>query len=363
LDTSVEGIITISEQGLVESMNPSAERMFGYSQQELIGQNVSILMPSPDRQQHDGYLKKYRETGEKKIIGVGRDVVGQRKDNSTFPMHLSVSEVKLSTGRIFTGFVYDLTEREAAAEKLRKLNNELELRVKERTQELEQAHEELVKKERLATLGQLAGGVAHEIRNPLGVIRNATYFLRQTSPDEENVQDSFEEIERALANSNHIVNELLDYAREPQTAYIEFAPQTAIENALSMLQIPSEITLVRNDDDASLCVGDQGQIERILVNLINNGLQAMPHGGTLTLAAAKIDQNVSIEVSDTGVGIPVEHLDKIFDPLFTAKAKGIGLGLAISRRYAELNSGQIQAESAPNSGSTFRLTLPCAAES
>lgn len=474
LETSVEGIITIDERGLIESMNPSAERMFGYAEVEAVGQNVTLLMPSPFRDEHDAYLAKYRETGEKKIIGIGRDVVGRRKDGTTFPMHLSVSEVLLSTGKIYTGFVHDQSERVAAERDLRRLaaivedsndaitlqefdgtiidwnrgaermygysaeeaigtsilkivpesrrlesadfrdklargqkvelfetqritkdgrivdvwltvtvlhdatghpisvatterdvterkriHDELEQRVIERTRELQEAHDELIRKDRLATLGQLAGGVAHEIRNPLGVIRNATYFLRQVSnDDDEDIRESFDEIERALSSSNHIVGELLDYARDPQPNHTVFSAAEAAENALAMLDIGPKVCVEKPIARDLTCVGDQGQIERILVNLISNAVQAMPYGGTLTLSCLGDENTVAFVVADTGSGIPSEHLGKIFDPLFTRKSKGIGLGLAVSKRYAELNQGEIDVESTPGQGSTFRLTLP-----
>ncbi len=486
LEASVEGIITIDERGNIESVNPSAERLFGYTENEMLGKNIKMLMPAPYRDHHDAYLATYRETGEKKIIGIGRDVigqrkvdiVGQRKDGGTFPMHLSVSEIQLSSGRIFTGFVHDLSERVTAEQDLRRLaaivedsndaitlqqfdglildwnrgaetmygytadeaigmsilkivpesyrrqsqefrdslsrgekavsletqrvtkhgrvidvwvtasvlhdpdgrpvavatterdvterkriRNELEKRVEERTRELREAHDELIRKERLATLGRLAGGVAHEIRNPLGVIRNATYFLRQATDEQDpDVRDSFNEIQRALESSNHIVGELLDYARDPQPDHAIFSAAEAFENSIRSFKIDTNISVRKHLEGGLACNGDQGQIERILMNLISNAIQAMPHGGTLTLACYGESDSVAFEVSDTGTGIPAEYLSKVFDPLFTRKAKGIGLGLAISRRYAELNEGKINVESKPEIGSTFRLSLPRAAD-
>lgn len=474
LETSVEGIITIDDRGNIESMNPSAEKLFGYSEAETLGHNVKMLMPTPYQQQHDSFLSTYRDTGQRNIIGSGREVMGRRKDGTTFPMHLSVSEVPLSIGRIFTGFVHDLSDRVAAEQDLRRLaaivrdsndaitlqqfdgtildwnhaaermygysaaeavgmnimkivpeicqqqsqlfrdklsrgeriesletqkitkdgrtidvwltatvlydpegypiaiatterdvtakkriQDELEKRVDERTRELREAHEELIRKERLATLGKLAGGVAHEIRNPLGVIRNATYFLKQTADEHDpDVLESFEEIQRALATSNHIIGELLDYARDPQPNHTPFAADHAVDNALRTLNIDPKVSIERSPTCNLTCIGDQEQIERILINLINNAVQAMPNGGTLSLGCHGDQDTVSFEVSDTGVGIPAEFLGKVFDPLCTQKATGIGLGLAISQRYAELNQGEINVQSEPDHGSTFRLTLP-----
>jgi len=358
-NTAVEGIITIDDRGLIESINPSAQRLFRYSEDEVKGKNVAMLMPSPYREEHDAYLKNYNQTGVAKIIGIGREVTGQRKDGSTFPMHLSVSEVPLSTGRIFTGFVHDLSERVEAEQKLRQFAAELEQRVEERTHELQAANEELVRKERLATLGQLAGGVAHEIRNPLGVIRNAAYFLRQVTPAEDaDTRESFDEIERALSSSNHIVSELLDYARDPQPGRTSFPADEVVRQALASIRIDPQIQVESSCPPGASIPGDRDQIQRILVNLISNAVHAMPDGGRLEVHCVQDEATVSIEVTDTGTGIPGEHFDKIFDPLFSNKAKGIGLGLAISKRYAELNRGEIQVQSQPDHGSTFRLTLP-----
>jgi len=359
LETAVEGIITIDDRGLVESMNPSAQQLFQYTEDELKGKNVAILMPSPYREEHDGYLAAYKQTGTAKIIGIGREVTGRRKDGSLFPMHLAVSEVPLSTGRIFTGFVHDLSQRVEAEEKLRQLAAELEQRVEERTHELQVANEELVRKERLATLGQLAGGVAHEIRNPLGVIRNAAYFLRQVSPaNDTETRESFDEIERALLSSNHIVSELLDYARDPHPVRISFSAAEVVRDALSSLRIAPHIQVHTACPPPTLLRGDRDQVQRILVNLFSNAVQAMPGGGQLHIKCEQDATTVAIEVTDTGIGIEPEHAARIFNPLFSKKAKGIGLGLAISKRYAELNSGGIEVQSQLDRGSTFRLTLP-----
>ncbi len=482
LETAADGIITINQSGMIQSMNQAAEKLFGYSSSEVIGKNVNLLMPEPYRSEHDGYLSNYLRSGERKIIGIGREVEGCRKTGERFPMDLAVSEVELEGGeRLFTGVVRDLTERKEAEarettlgrileeslneiyifdaetllfiqvnhgacanlgftleelqnltpldlkpemtpelfselleplrtgsesivnfetwhrrkdgsrydvevrlqlssykgtsvfvaiildvterrkarEELKMLNEELESRVQERTRELNEAQEQLIRQERLAVLGQLAGGVAHEVRNPLAIIRNAAYYLRMVNAQQdEETREAFDEVERALSRSNHIISELLDYAREPQRTESLFSIDEMISYSLRDAGIPATIQTVRSIDSSLRARGDREQMERVMLNLILNAVQAMPDGGRLTLTAERQNDVAVISVEDTGAGIAPEDLPKVFDPLFTRKTKGIGLGLAISQRYVDLNRGQLEVESLPGQGATFRLSLP-----
>lgn len=361
VEHAFEGIITIDELGMIESLNPAAEAIFGYSTEELAGRNVNTLMPSPYHEEHDGYLANYRNTGEKKIIGIGREVVGKRKDGTEFPMDLAVSELKLTNKRMFTGFVRDITERKQAVTALDRLNAELEQRVEARTQQLHEAQEQLVRRERLATLGQLAGGVAHEIRNPMGVIRNAVYFLQQVQDDsDEDAADALAEISRGLANSDRIISELLDYARGPSTEPSVFPLDEAVDAGLEMVKIPSGISVSRPEPSSIHVNADRGQIERLFANLIQNAAQAMSGEGVLTVRCRRDNGDAIGEVTDTGKGIAADELEKVFEPLFTKRAKGIGLGLPLCRRYAEQNGGTLTAESKFGEGSTFTLSLPAA---
>lgn len=486
LSTAVEGIITIDERGTIESLNPAAESMFGYTATEVVGHNVRTLMPSPYHEEHDSYLANYHRTRVKKIIGIGRNVVGKRKDGTEFPLELSVSESAFADKRIFTGFVRDLTERQRSEEieqslgriveesineiyicsaatmrfvqvnrgarenigytmdelreltpvdiepeytaesinelvvpllsgeqkqlvvetvhsrkdgtlydaevhvqmstyqgqpafvamvlditdrkkseeALARLNEELEHRVEERTRQLQDTQEQLVREEKLVTLGQLAGSVAHEIRNPLAIIKNAAYFLDSKEDGDQDVRDAFGEINRALYTSNRIVGELLDYARDPRLETTDFSPDEVVRRALSVVTIPANIHVHRDDGPPDVRFrADAGQIERILINLIQNAVHAMPEGGRLTIQCRPVaDGQVEIEVKDTGHGIEKDDLGKVFEPLFSKKVKGIGLGLALCKRYAELNHGKLSVESERNQGSTFRLTLPSPAK-
>ncbi len=177
LRTAVNAIIVIDQRGIIQDVNPATEKLFGYSSEDVLGKNVNILMPTPYREEHDDYLENYRKSGVAKIIGIGREVVGRRKDGTNFPIHLAVSEIKSGPERLFAGIVRDISDLTDAQRKLTLLNEELEERVRLRTAELRAAQSELVRKERLATLGQISGGIAHEIRNPLNAIKTSSYYL------------------------------------------------------------------------------------------------------------------------------------------------------------------------------------------
>ncbi len=351
----------MGEDRLIQAVNPAAQRMFGYAEDELVGKNVKILMPSPYHEEHDGYVEEYVKTGKKKIIGIGREVIGKRKDGSIFPLELSVAELQLANERIFTGILRDVTDRKRAEDELLRVNERLEELVRDRTRALEDAQETLIKKERLATLGQLAGSVAHEIRNPLGIVRNAAYYVEETTENPSGeVKESFEEIRRGLERADRIISELLDFARAPESDHREFVLGEAIEDALQGVEIHPQVEVETPEEADSLKgYGNPVQIAQIIKNLVINSIQAMPEGGSLRLhCKMEDDDSVVVEVEDTGTGIDEDQLNKIFEPLFTTKTRGIGLGLALSRRYAELNRATLSAESTVGKGSVFRLRIP-----
>jgi len=213
---------------------------------------------------------------------------------------------------------------------------------------------------RLATIGELAGGVAHELRNPLGIIRNAAYYLRMAQQDfSQDANDAFDEMERGLATSNRLVSELLDYVREPKREELRFPIGTAVTEALASIKIPFNVRLHLPPENGHVaCLADRGQVIQIIDNLLRNAIEAMPHGGKLSLKIHSTADRVILEVVDSGVGIAATDLAKVFEPLFSRKTKGIGLGLAVSQRYAELNFGSLHVESALGNGATFRLILP-----
>lgn len=256
--------------------------------------------------------------------------------------------------RRLLGAVVDITTRK-----------QMEMQLADSLLQLREAQQELMRQERLATLGKLAGSVAHEIRSPLTVIQNNIYFLEQRFPPEsQEVCESLAEVRRAIGNSNHIITEMLDYVREPPAKEAAFDVNEAISDALHFVPLPEEIrlrTAGRGSARRRMVRANRDQVTRILVNLIQNAVQAMPHGGELEFCTESEEPSrTCVAVRDTGCGIPAENLGKIFEPLFSTRTTGIGLGLAIAKRYAELNRGSLSVESQPGCGAKFRLTLESA---
>jgi signal transduction histidine kinase len=247
-----------------------------------------------------------------------------------------------------------------AEETLKEYSERLEEMVKERTRELVEAQEQLVRREKLAILGQLAGGVGHELRNPLGVISNAVYFLQMTNPDADKTTKEYLDILASeVRNAEKIVSDLLDFSRT-RLAEREMSAVSELVARASEKQPPPknvEVTTAIGSDLPPVFV-DSRQIVQVLVNLMTNAFQAMPEGGSLTVSARSEREKVALAVTDTGCGIPPETLGRVFEPLFTTRKRGIGLGLAISKSLMESNGGSIEVESTVGKGSTFTLLLP-----
>ena len=345
LETVVDGIITINACGHIESVNPAAERLFDYRAADLVGQNVAMLMSTPDREEHDSGLARYLQTGEPRIIGLHREVVGQRRDGTTFPMDLAVSEVRFGDQRLFTGIVRDLSERQRMEAVMRRM-------------------------EQLALMGRLAASVAHELRNPLNTIfLHADLLeaeLQQPSPDSQaQLADSVAEIKAEITRLHDLIEDYLSLARLASLQREEADLGTFVK---ALAQDMEELVTSRGITFSRHGLGSLGKVafhpntmRRALVNLLQNALEAMPEGGQLTLRGHRTASQVHLEISDTGVGIPEDELPLLFEPLHTTKAAGTGLGLYLVREIVAAHDGRMAVRSVPGAGTTFTMTLPRAA--
>lgn len=396
--TAVDGIITIDERGTINTVNPAAERIFGYPAAEMIGANVRMLMPDPYQSAHDSYIGNYLRTGQRKIIGVGREVQGRRKDGTTFPLDLAVSETRVGDKRMFTGIVRDITARKLAEELLRqaqndlvKANEDLERRVQERTADLKQANAALLKNieeqkkleeqlrhaQKMESIGTLAGGIAHEFNNILNIIQGYASLIRLEPSSDRLVDESLTIIDQQIKRAVSVVRQLLTVARRAAT-HLEPVYANDLILAISELVKQSfpktiEVILDLNPGLPPVMV-DSNQLSQAILNVCVNARDAMPMGGKLTIRTEKVEENklhalcleassesyVSFVISDTGIGMDGEVKSRIFEPFFTTKGVGVGtgLGLAIVYGIVKEHNGFIEVESVAGLGTTFRIYLP-----
>ena len=352
LDTVPDAMIVIDESGIMQSFSAAAERLSGHSAGEAIGRNVSMLMPSPYREQHDGYLRRYLETGERRIIGIGRVVVGERKDGSTFPMELAVGEMNSGGRRFFTGFIRDLSERQETESRLQELQSEL------------------VHISRLTAMGEMASALAHELNQPLSAIANYLRGCRrlldkQSDERSRMVSDALDKAAGQTLRAGDIIGRLRDFVARGET-------ERRVERVAKLIDEASAIALVgakergirvgyQLDSGAKPVLADRVQIQQVLINLMRNAIEAMEGAERreLVIAAVNADEDmVAISVSDTGPGIGAEARTRLFQPFFTTKRHGMGVGLSISRTIIEAHGGEIRAEMNPGGGAVFRFTLP-----
>ena len=350
IDAVPDAMIVISERGLIESFSPSAETMFGYHAGEVIGRNVSLLMPSPYREQHDAYLERYLTTGERRIIGIGRVVTGQRKDGSVFPMELSVGEAITKESRLFTGFIRDLTEREHSERRI------------------EQLQAELMHVARLGELGQMGAALAHELNQPLAAIVNylqaGRRLLQAAPPPPPRVLEAIEKAAAQAERAGQVIRRLREFVARGETERCEENINTAIEDAAALALVGAKSSgvtphLVLRPDLPPILI-DKVQIQQVLLNLIRNALEAMEASDerTLTVEAAAAAGMLTITVADTGPGLPPEVASRLFQPFVTTKARGMGVGLSICRSIIESHGGRIWASPRPGGGTIFAFSLP-----
>ena len=355
MDNTPAAAFIKDEQGRYLYGNKGWAAQFGKPPEELLGQTDFDLWP-------DETARLFRQSDQRALSSAQTfEAVEQTRGEGPEKWFAVLKfPIQGRDGRLVGGISLDITDRVRVEQELADLNRELEARVEQRTRELEQAQAQLVRREKLLTLGQLAGGVAHEIRNPLGVVRNSIYYLRMTQTDlDSKAVECLNRIDKQIQTADRIISELLDYARQPPAEPAPFPLAEAIGHVLEGMALPEQVEIRQELAAPRLVVrADRGQVERILRNLVQNGVQAMGSQGVLTIRSQSRNGDAWIEVQDTGGGIAPEHLAAIFEPLFTTKAKGIGLGLAISKTYADMNQGRIEVDSRLGQGSTFRLVLP-----
>lgn len=359
LDNSSDAIEVIDPVTLrYLDVNEKACRDLGYSREELLSMRIPDIDTAYGPENNKMIEEQMQQSGTARF-----ETVHRRKDGSTFPVEVSMGSANLD--KLYgLSVVRDITERKQVEERISKLNEELERKVQERTRQLQDAQEELVRKEKLAVLGQVAGSVGHELRNPLGVMSNAVYYLQAVLPDaDETTKEYLGIIKNEIAVSDRIVGDLLDSVRTkpPQPQMIGVA--NLIEQVLHKCDVPASVTIQQDIPDSlpSLLV-DPIQVGQVFRNLISNGIEAMPEGGTLAIRASAdaAMHNIIVSVQDTGIGMTPEHLAKLFQPLFTTKPKGIGLGLVVVKNLAQANGGKVEVVSEIGKGTTFTVTLPAA---
>jgi two-component system sensor kinase FixL len=350
LETVPDAMVVIDGQGSIVFFSSAAERLFGYTADEVRGQNVKLLMPEPYREQHDGYLARYRTSGERRIVGIGRVVVGQRRDGSTFPMELSVGEASQAGQPLFTGFVRDLTERQHTERRLHELQDRL-LHVA-----------------RVRSMGQMAAALAHELNQPLAATANyaraALRLLATAEPDLERAREAIDRAVEQTMRSGEVIRRLRAFLARGKAASQAEPLATLIEEASALALVGVQEhdikVLIRLDSDLPHVFVDRVQIQQVLLNLIRNAVEAMEGSDVrvLTVAVKKADDHVRVTVSDTGQGIPAETAAKLFQPFVTTKADGMGIGLSVCRTVVEASGGRLWMEQNSPTGCAFHFTLP-----
>ncbi|GGD63796.1 PAS domain-containing sensor histidine kinase [Aurantiacibacter arachoides] len=354
LDTVPDAMVVIDEAGLIHDFSLAAERMFGWKADEIAGRNVSVLMPDPYRSAHDSYLERYYRTGERRIIGKGRVVVGARNDGSTFPLELAVGEMKAQGQRFFTGFIRDLTERQQAETRLQELQSEL------------------VHVSRLTALGEMASALAHEINQPLSAIANylkgSRMLLKRQDVPHERVADAVDRAATEALRAGDIIRRLRDLVARGETERtIESLPKL-VEEASALALVGAKEHGIRVQyafsSEVNLVLADKVQIQQVVLNLVRNAVDAMADSAALqrhlTISIEPTDGGMAaVVVTDTGPGIDPDVAEKLFQPFITTKRTGIGVGLSISRTIVEAHGGRIWAQEAQSVGAEFGFTLQC----
>ena len=365
LDTAINAIVVIDKKGIIESFNKAAAKIFGYSEEEVLGENVKILMPEPDKSKHDSYIENYHRTGVAKVIDTGREVVGQRKNKETFPMKLSLTHLILDTGVIYTGLIEDLTEYNLA---------ELEK---------EELQERLKQSERMESLGLLAGGVAHDLNNIIGPIMAYPDLIRMDYAEGKPIDKDLDTIIHSAQRAADVIADLLALTRRGKYNMDSLNLNDLVNEYLSSAEYdatkrfhPEVSQLTHLSKNELLFSGSITHLYKVIMNLINNGCESMADGGVLSISTSHVsvtdgelsDKHIPagsyqlLTIEDQGEGISEQNLSKIFDPFFTTKLKtgksGTGLGLSVVYNVIKDHGAHIDVESSLGIGTKFSIYFP-----
>ncbi|WP_236975510.1 PAS domain-containing sensor histidine kinase [Membranihabitans maritimus] len=390
IDTAIDAIITIDEYGIIENFNNSAAKLFGYTPQEVIGQNVKVLMPDPYHSEHDGYIQRYKDTKERRIIGIGREVSGQKKNGVIFPIRLAVSEVKMKNRTIFTGIIHDLTEIKRVEKELIEVNTALEEKVRVRTLELETIVNQLLetnkklqqretelelaldKEKELSELkSRFVSMASHEFRTPLSTIMSSAALLSRykLEAEQEKRERHVNRIKSSVVNLTGILNDFLSLSKLEEGKIAlkisKIDPEELLKDTLEDIQG----YLKKNQKFEIKIIGENGYVDsdrnilkNVLFNVLTNAIKYSEEGSGIECTIIFSKASFSIKVKDQGIGIPEEEQKYLFDRFFRASnvetIQGTGLGLNIVKQYVELLSGDIKFESRLGEGTTIDIKFP-----
>jgi len=388
IDAMIDGVTITDMQGRIIDFNRAATEQMGYEEGESIGKTPAELFIV--EKEHPRFFEAVKKLFSGKPIEAS-DYLVKHKNGIEFPLSVSLSLLRNTGGKpnAIVAICRDITERkrmeqeiqdkneqlDAQNEELRSANEELQATEEElraaneelqtANEELRETQEQLIRSEKLAAIGQLAGGVGHELRNPLGAIRNAVYYVKgkvaksELAQKEPRVMEFLGIMDDEIDSSNKIIGDLLGFSRVDKPSVSPTQIERVVEDALSRTPISENIELSKKlDTELPEVEADPDQIQQVLINMITNAVQAMPEGGKLTIGAREKGEFLELEIADTGGGIPAKAMGKIFDPLFTTRAKGIGLGLAVCKSIIDRHGGRIEVKSQVGKGTTFNIKLP-----
>jgi len=350
---AVDGIMVIDERGIVRVYNDACERLFGYSAAEVIGHNVKMLMPEPYHSEHDGYLAHYVSTGEKHIIGIGREVFGRRKEGSTFPINLSVGEGEVRGDRIFIGIITDISERVSRERRIQELQTEMQ------------------HASRLTDIGQVSASIAHELNQPLTAILNYANTGLDIAAEKKvpELQSVFAKVAEQASRAGNIIRRVRAFVekREPNRTVEDIVRIVDEAIRLGQLNAPErQIKLrVSVEHDVPAVLVDRVQIQQVLINLMKNAVEAMedsPKRNLTITIVRELPATVQVSIADTGAGISDEMATRLFQPFVTTKSKGMGMGLNICRGIIESHGGRLWLDADPSGGAVFHFNIPVAPE-